>query len=230
MKVGDSVELEVLEGTRPTRRALIAGLVTDYTEPAAYMELSALHRLMREDQSLSGAFLAVDSRALDELYVTLKRTPKIASVNVKNAALVSFQKTLAENLLRMRAINLIFASILVVGVVYNSARIALAERSRELATLRVLGFTRQEVSRILLGELAVLTLTAIPLGLALGYAFAGAMTRALETETQRFPFVVSSYTFGLSVTVVVLAAAATALIVRRNVDRLELVSVLKAKE
>jgi len=185
---------------------------------------------MREADTLSGTFLAVDGQAIDQLYRKLKRTPKVANVNIKRAALESFQKTLAENLLRMKTFNVIFASIIAFGVVYNSARISLSERGRELATLRVIGFTRTEISFILLGELALLTLIALPLGLLFGYGLSGLAIWALETETQRFPLVINSSTYAFAATVTMVAALISGLIVRRRVNQLDLVAVLKSRE
>jgi putative ABC transport system permease protein len=229
-RLGDELSVEVLEGSRPTRQVRVTGFIRDFTEPGAYMDLHALHRLMREGDCLSGAFLAVDDNHLNDLYAELKKTPKVSSVNVKRAVLVSFQNTLAENLLRMQLFNVIFASVIAFGVVYNSARISLSERSRDLATLRVMGFTRREISAILLGELALLTLVAIPFGLVFGYGFAGVLSWALDTETQRFPLVVSPSTYAFAVSVTMVAGIVSGLVVRRRLDQLDLVAVLKARE
>jgi putative ABC transport system permease protein len=228
--VGDTLTVEVLEGLRPVREVPVAGLVTDFAGTAAYMDIQALHRLLREGDTLSGAFLAVDPRHTAELYTLLKTTPRVAAVTVKQATLASFRETIAENLLRMQTINVLFASIIAFGVVYNSARISLSERSHELATLRVLGFTRAEISFILLGELAVLTLAAIPIGLALGYAFAALVILTLPTEHYRFPLVVYPSTYAFAVTVILLAALFSGLVVRRRLDHLDLVAVLKTRE
>jgi len=230
VKVGDSVSAEILEGERPVREVVVAGLVTDFTTLGAYMSLAALNRLMREDVTLSGVFVSADPKHIDELYRELKNTPKVAAVNIKKAALESFKKTLDEHLLRMVMFNVIFASIIAFGVVYNSARISLSERSRELATLRVIGFTRGEISSILLGELAILTLAALPVGMVIGYGLAALAIWALETETQRFPLIVGSNTYAFAVLVIVIASLISGLIVRRRLDRLDLVSVLKARE
>jgi putative ABC transport system permease protein len=130
----------------------------------------------------------------------------------------------------MKAFNVLFASIIACGVVYNSARISLAERSRDLATLRVLGFTRAEISALLLGELGLLTLAAIPVGLVVGYGFAGLAVLALDTENHRFPLVVQPSTYAFAATVTLAAALLSGLLVRRRLDRLDLVAVLKTKE
>lgn len=229
-RVGDVVAVDILEGERPTREVVVAAVVEDFTGLSAYMDVRAVRRLLRETDTASEVFLAVDSARLNDLYAELKQTPRVASVTVKAAALRGFEKTMAENLLRMRAINLAFAAVIAFGVVYNTGRIALAERARELATLRVIGFTRAEVSALLLGELAALTVAALPVGLGLGYGLAALAVVALETETQRFPLVVGPATFAFAAAVVVAAAAATALVVRRRVDRLDLVEVLKSRE
>jgi putative ABC transport system permease protein len=178
---------------------------------------------------VSGASLTVDAGQAGELYRLLKETPRVASVTLRRAALDAFAETIAENVLRMRLFNVIFASIIAFGVIYNSARIALAERAHELATLRILGFTRAEVSMVLLGELATITLVAIPPGMLLGTGLAKLVTSVLGGETVRIPLVVSPGTYAFAVIVIVLAAFVSGMVVRRGVDRLDLVEVLKTK-
>jgi putative ABC transport system permease protein len=186
--------------------------------------------MMEESDTSSGAHLQVDPSRRNELYRTLKETPRVAAVNIKQAALKSFEDTVAENLLRMRLTNICFATIIAFGVVYNSARISLSERSRELSTLRVIGFTRREISGILLGELALLTLAAMLPGMLLGYGFAAYMTLGLQTEIYRIPLVVEQSTFAFAAAVVMIAAVVSGLIVRRRIDRLDLVAALKSRD
>jgi putative ABC transport system permease protein len=228
--VGDVVVIEVLEGGRPVREAPVVDLLSDFQGANAYMDLDAVHQLAGEGRAYSGAYLTVDPGELDNLYRRLKQTPRVGGVAIQVAAIKSFNDTVAENLLRMRLFNVIFAMIIACGVVYNTARISLSERSRELATLRVMGFTRGEISYILLGELAVITLVAIPFGLAMGYFFAWVVTVALVTELFRIPLVIHPWTYAFASSVVLIAGVLSGLLVRRKLDHLDLVSVLKSKE
>jgi hypothetical protein len=149
---------------------------------------------------------------------------------VKKVSIKSFRDTVMENMLQMQFYNVIFACIIAFGVVYNTARIALSERGRELASLRVLGLTRGEISFILLGELAVLTLLALPLGIGMGWLLVKIVCTFLDTEMYRIPFVIAPATYGFSVTVVVVAAMISGLVVRRRLDHLDLIAVLKTRE
>ncbi len=227
---GEFVTLEVLERERPTVRVPVAGMIDDFSGLSAYMKLEAVRRLLREEDEISGAYLSVTADEVKRLYATLKDTPAVAGVALKSATIESFNAIIAENLLRIRLFNIIFATIIAFGVVYNSARSSLAERSRELATLRVIGFRRGEVSAILLGELAVLTLFAIPFGLALGYVLSAMVIHSVDTELFRIPLVVKPPTFGFAAVVVMLATLVSALIVRRSIDHLDLICVLKTRE
>ena len=227
---GDDVAVEVLEGERRTVRMRLAGVVDEYLGMNAYLELDALHALMREGGTLSGAYLQVDKAFARELYSTLKTTPQVAGVLIKDAALASFDETMASMMRQMLAVYIIFAGVIAFGVVYNNARISLAERSRELATLRVIGFGRGEVSYILLGEIAVLTLAALPVGCLMGYGMAASMMSLLETELWRLPFVILPRTYGFAVITSLGSTIASALIVRTRLDRLDLVAVLKIRE
>ncbi|HSC29064.1 MAG TPA: FtsX-like permease family protein, partial [Vicinamibacterales bacterium] len=230
VRIDDRVTIEVLDGRRPVASMKVTGIVEEYMGTAAYMEIDALRRLVREGDSLSGAFLKVDQARVDALYQRLKETPAVAGVSLKGTAIESFEKTLAETFYVMIFFNLMFSSVIAFGVVYNSARVSLSERSRELASLRVLGFTRGEISMILLGELAAVTLMAIPVGLLLGYAFAGLLVAAVNTELYRFPLVVSTRTHAYAATAVLVAATLSGLAVRRRLDHLDLVAVLKTRE
>lgn len=227
---GDTVSVDVREGRRPHAELVVAGTVADYIGLNAYMQRDALNRLMHEDRQVSGAYLKVDQCELDRLYNELHQTPHVAGVLVRDAMYENFQRTMVETQRPVLMFNITFAILIAFGVVYNTARISLAERGREMATLRVLGFTRGEISAILLGELAVLTFMAIPVGVLLGTGFAWVVTVAFETEMYRIPLVISRWTFGFSIAVVLVAALGSGLVVRRRIDRLDLIGVLKARE
>jgi putative ABC transport system permease protein len=228
--VGDVLVVEVLDGRRRVQPVPVAGIVEEYMGTSAYMEIDAVRRLAGEGGTLSGAFLTVDAARTGELYAALKDVPAVAGVGLKRTAIESFDKTLAETFYVMIFFNLLFSSVIAGGVVYNSARVSLSERSRELASLRVLGFTRGEISFILLGELAVVTLAAIPIGMLAGYVFAGLLVAAFNTELYRFPLVVTARTFAFAASSVIAAAVLSGLAVRRRLDHLDLVAVLKTRE
>ncbi|TVQ55545.1 MAG: ABC transporter permease [Phycisphaerales bacterium] len=227
ISVGDVVTIEVLERERPERQVPVAAVVRQYTGQGAWMDRQAAQRLMREQDRISGAHLAVDSDQLTALYAALKETPGVSGVTIKRAAVDSFMETYAEIVLTMRLFNIIFGSIIAIGVVYNAARITFAERSHELATLRVIGFSRGEVSAILFGELTVLTLIAIPVGLFIGYWFSVLAVLAMDTEDLRMPMVIEPATYATAAATVLVATIASVLFVRRGIDRLDLVAVLK---
>jgi putative ABC transport system permease protein len=227
---GESLRVEVLQDERPVVNLPIVALLDDISGLNAYMQIDALNRLMREGPRASGALVTTDPQYLPSIYRQLKETPQIASVTVKQSSVDSFKNTIAKNMLHMRMINLTFAIIIALGVVYNGARISLSERSRELATLRVIGFTRREISTILLGEIGTITLLGIPFGLVMGYWFAWILTLFLDQEVFRFPFVIEKSTYGLAAGVVLAASVGSALLVRRRLDDLDLIAVLKAKE
>ena len=199
------------------------------TRRQRYMDRDALHRLMGEGRTVSGAYLRVSRDALDALYRTLKNTPKVAGVLLKRAAIDSFNETMASLMGQIRAIYVLFACIIAFGVVYNNTRIALAERRRELATLRVIGSPGGN-SSILLGEIAVLNCLAVPLGLLLGYGLAAAIVEAFALEVWRMPLVVFPRTYAFAAITILAATAFSAAAVRRRLDRLDLVGVLKTRE
>jgi putative ABC transport system permease protein len=227
---GDEVTLEVLEGVRPVHRVPVAGQVDDILGLSVYMDLGALHRLMREGEVRSGALLLIDSAQETALARELKSLPVVAGAAFKRAVLESFRDTMAANMNLTIFINLLFAGVIAFGVVYNAARVSLSERSRELASLRVLGFTRGEISLILLGELALLTLSALPVGAIFGYGLAMAIVQTVQSEVYRFPLYVTRQAIAWSFLGIVAAAVISALVVRRRLDTLDLVAVLKVRE
>jgi len=228
--VGDSVTVEILEGRRPVRRVPVAGTFETYLGTPAYMDMHALNRLMRERPAASLVHLAVEPGREEALYRELKRVPAVASVMVREASVTKFHETIAETMLTFISFFGALAGMLAFGVAYNSTRIALSERARELATLRVLGLSRVEISYILLGEVGLLVLAGLPLGCGVGVALAWIMADTFETELYRVPLVIESSTFGWAVAVTVAATAVSALLVRRRLDRLDLIGVLKTRE
>jgi putative ABC transport system permease protein len=227
---GDTVTIEVLESQRPVFQTLVAGTVDDTMGLAAYMNAGALHRLLREGDTLSSAALLVDPAAEPELSGTLKRMPTVAGAAFKQRMLENFRDILSRNMNLMIGMNLLFAGIIAAGVVYNAARVSLSERSRDLASLRVLGFRKSEVSMILLGELAILTIAALPLGAAFGYVLSRAIAGTVDSEVYRFPLVVTPQSIAWAFLAVIVASAASGLLVRRKLDSLDLVAVLKARD
>jgi putative ABC transport system permease protein len=229
---GQRLGVEVLEGARPVRQVPVVELVDELVGVSAYMDIRALNRLMREGRTISGAYLAVDQQQAPQLYALLKRMPAIAGVSLRQAALTSFEDTVAASLGIFTSVLVVFACIIACGVVYNAARIALSERGRELASLRVMGFTRTEIAIILLGEQALLTLAAIPVGFALGWGFSALMPLAFAytSELYRLPVVVNRTSYAFALVVVMTAACLSGLVVRRRLDRLDLIAVLKTRE
>jgi putative ABC transport system permease protein len=230
IRPGDVVTLEVLEGHRPVRTLEVTGIVDDIMGLSAYMDIAALHEMMHEGNVANGALLLVDPAHEAELAATLKTTPAIAGAAFKRAVLQSFRDIMAANMSLSIFINLIFAGIIAFGVVYNAARVSLSERSRELASLRVLGFTRAEISLILMGELALLTLVALPVGGAFGWGLAAAMVHTIDSEVYRFPIYVTRQAVAMAFLGIIVAASVSGLIVRRKLDQLDLVAVLKIRE
>jgi putative ABC transport system permease protein len=230
VRPGDRLTVEVLEGQRPVRELRVAGVVDEMMGMSAYLELPVLNRLLREGSTISGAYLAVDPPARESLYARLKRLPAVSGVGVREAALRSFEATVAESFALSITVLIAFACIIAFGVIYNGARISLSERGRELASLRILGFSRAEVASMLLGEQGLLTLLAAPLGAAFGFAVCAVLALRFETDLFRMPLVVSGRTYLYAFLTVAAAAAASGLAVRRRLDRLDLVEVLKTRE
>ncbi len=230
VKVGSWIEVEVLEGQRPRRRVPVRGLVDDYVGLGAWMEIDSLRSLLREGETITGAVLQVDTRDHDRLMSYLKETPAVAGVVTRKGVLENFDEFFAENMGFMSAFFLFFATVISFGVVYNGARISLSERNRDLASLRVMGFTRREISFILLGELALLTLISLPLGALIGYGLVAAAVSGLDTEAFRIPLVVTPKNFMVAALTVCAGTAVSALLVRRRLDRLDLIAVLKTRE
>jgi putative ABC transport system permease protein len=230
VSVGDTVRVEVLEGRRPVRDVTVAGMVDDTLGLQAYMQLDALHRLLGEADVVSGAALTIDEAQRGRFYAAVKTMPAIAGVAMRDEALQNFRDTMAEHMNLSIFINVLFAVVIAFGVVYNSARVSLSERSRELASLRVLGFTRAEISLILLAEIAILTIVALPIGVGIGYLFGQLIMREFTNEVYRLSFVVAPATIAWAWLTVIAATVLSGLLVRRRLDQLDLIAVLKTPE
>lgn len=227
---GDTITLDVLEGRRPVLDVPVEALVDDVFGLNAYMDAGRLHAAMGEPALVSTAALLVDASRERELTRTLANAPTVASAVSTRAMVRDFRETLAASMDITVIVTSIFAGIIACGVIYNTARVSLSERSHELATLRVLGFTRGEISVVLLGELAALTIGALPIGWLMGRALLGAIFSLVDSEVYRFPLYISPGAVAAASLTVMAASAMSALLVRRRLDRLDLVSVLKVRE
>ena len=230
VKPGDRLVMEVQEGRRPSREVTVQGLITDYAGLTAYMDIDALRRLMQEGQTVSGAHLSVDAGRWNDFLAAVKKIPRIANLGITSALQQSFRKTTAESITLIQSIYFTFSMIVAFGVVYNSARISLSERSRDLATLRVVGFTSREVAGVMIGELVMLTALAIPLGLWIGGGLADWIVQSASTETIRLPLILTHETYATAVLIVLLSASVSFYIVSRRIRNLDLLGVLKARE
>ncbi|HSP43967.1 MAG TPA: FtsX-like permease family protein, partial [Luteolibacter sp.] len=229
-RLGDLVRLEMLEGRRAAVDVPIRGLVTDFAGVSAWMDLTALQRILKEGDTVNGAYLAVDHNQWDRFMREVKDTPRAAFVMVKRDQLAAFRETTGRSIGIIRKLYFVLATIVAFGVVYNSARIALSERSRELATLRVVGFSVPEVRGVLVGELAVLVLLALPVGLLFGRGLALLIMSSFSTETVRLPILINDSTYAIAVVVVLTAAITSFAVVSRMLAKLDLVGVLKARD
>ena len=227
---GDELTVEVLEGARPTRTVPITGIFDELVGVSAYMDIHALNRLMREGLTLSGAYLQVDGQQQSQLYAQLKQTPTVASVALRETTIEQFNAIIAESMTGFTVVLVGFAGVIAFGVVYNAARMALSERRRELATLRIIGFTRGEIAFILLGEQAVLLAIAIPIGFALGFGFAALMASFYDLELFRLPLVVTPASYAFAFVVILAAALVSGSLIRYQLNHLDLIAVLKTRE
>lgn len=229
LRRGDRVEVDILEGRRGTRSVTVADIVKSYFGLTAFMDLDALNALV-DGPRVTGVHVAYDTSLQRDLFAAIKSNPGIGSIGLQRHALARFRETIAQNINYSVTIYVALAVIIAFGVVYNSARIQMSEHARELASLRVLGFTRGEVARVLLTELALLTLLAIPLGWLIGYGFGWLLIQAFSSDLYRVPFTIAQATYAKASLVVLLAASVSALIVRRRIDRLDLIAVLKTRD
>lgn len=229
-RVGDTVEVDLLDGRRRTIELTVAALVEDYFGIAAMMDARALSRLLREAPTVNGVHVSVDGGKLDLLYEAIKQMPTVAGVALQRVSLANFRQSLAIIVTTMAGIYTGLSIVIAFGVVYNSARISLSEHARELATLRVLGFSQGETMRILLLELSVIVALAQPPGWAIGYGLSWLMNKQLAGELMRVPLVVENLTYVLATAIIFVAALISAVVVGRRVYALDLVAVLKTRE
>ena len=227
---GDRVEVEVLEGERRVEMIQVVGIVDDFLGMNAYMHLETLHQLVRGPRVVTSANLSVMGDDKDEVAKQLSSIPMVASVSSPRRGFELFEKQMSEGLMVGMFFLIGFSSIISVAVIYNGARIALSERGRELASLRVLGFSKREVAVLLFSEQAVITLFSIPIGWYIGNVLARLSLSQIASESYRFPFVVDWETYAMSALITIVAAVGSSLIVRRRLNNYDLISVLKTRD
>ncbi len=227
---GDVLTVEITSGRRPTVRIPVASIAESLLGAPTYMQIDALNRTLREADRVSGAYVTIDPALRGEAYRTLKDMPFVAGVALKADTRTALEKQMDSGAGAMRFVMAAVAGIIAFGIVYNSARIAFAERLRDLASLRVLGFTKGETAFVLLGELAFVALAALPLGGIMGYGLSHLIARAFSTDLYQIPALFSVESYGWGIMAVVIASLLSGILVRRDLNRIELVSALKTRE
>jgi putative ABC transport system permease protein len=230
VKAGQALQTEVTEGARPKVNLNVAKVIDTPLGSSAHLDSRALNRIMHEDDTSSGAYLEVDPALRDRIYQELKNTPQIASVMSQAAIIQGVRDTVAEQMGIVTLFNTGLAALIVLGVVYNNARISLSEQARDLASMRVLGFGRGETAFVLLGELGLLVLLSLPIGILFGISLARYVTERFSADLYTIPFGMHAATPAEGCLIVMAAAAATALLIRIRVDKLDLVEALKTRE
>jgi putative ABC transport system permease protein len=225
---GDSVVARFLDGRRRQVNIRVSGVYSGLVGLNAYMDLDALNRATGDGHVLTGAFVLEDPAMSTRFMDSLAEAPAVASVTSRSGMIESFRDTIAEHITRITVLHALFGGVIAIGVVYNTARIMLTERQRELATLRVLGFTRREVASMLEREIAIVAIAGAALGLLIGRALAWGLVRALQTESYVFPLVIHSSTYASAAAITLASAAVSLWIVRRGVARLDLLASLKS--
>lgn len=227
---GDMLTVDVREGRRPSLVVPVTGIVEALIGTPAYMDMTALNRRLKEPNRISGAYLKIDLQRRAEVYDQLKAIPLVAGVSLRREAFANFAKMIDEGPGVFRYIMTVFSIVIAAGVVYNSARIAYIERQHDLASLRVLGFTKIETGYVLLGELAALTIIALPIGSALGYLIWSYMAKAMSTELYQIPIIYKEDGLGYAAIIIFVATALASAFVQRDVSKLDMASALKARD
>jgi putative ABC transport system permease protein len=194
------------------------------------MELDTLNRYLKEPARISGAYLSLDSSLSSAVYQAVKDMPTVAGIALKNDSKLAFEKLMDTGAGAMRYIMVLIAGVITFGIVYNSARIAYAERERDIASLRVIGFTKSEAAFVLLGELGLVTVCALPVGALMGYFLSQAISAGFSTDLYQIPAIYSPESYGAAAIAVVLASILSGWLVKRDIDQVNLVMALKSKE
>ncbi|UZJ42669.1 ABC transporter permease [Prosthecochloris sp. SCSIO W1101] len=227
---GDTLTIEFLEGKRRTVRVPVGGTIDELLGLSAYIRIENLDRLTHDEDMVNAAYLRIDEVKAEKLFADFKEMPEVAGTSMLKAMQESFEELIAESMTTSTVILTTFASILAFAVVYNGARISLSERARELSSLRVLGLTRQEIAVILLGEQAILTIFAIPVGFLIGIGLSVLLALGLSSELYRMPVVFSSFNFVFALIVIVIVAILSGAMVHFRLNRLDMIAVLKTRE
>lgn len=227
---GDTLAVDVREGRQPVLQIPVAGTARTLLGSPAYMDLGALNRALREPGRISGAYLTIDEAAADAIYAALQDMPTVAGVSRKSQARDAFVRLMNEGAGAIRYVMGAIAFVITFGIVYNAARIALAERSRDLAGLRVIGFSSGEAAFVLLGELAVVTVIALPVGAVLGYYLSFGIAAGFSTDLYQIPAIFDPVSYGQATLVVLGAAFVSGWLVKRDLDQADLIEALKTRE
>lgn len=227
LTLGDWVNVNMLEGNKAKTMLEVQGIVNDYVGMFAYTNIFLINRILNEDHLINLAGISINHQHINQLYKELKKIPKVSSITFNTSIVQTFKETFAKHVLVFTSILAGFAIVIAIAVVYNNAIIILAERSWELSTLRVLGFTDREVSNIFFYNIIFEVLLAIPMGILFGYWISWSLLELMQTDWFKIPFIIESKTYVISIVVVIIASLMSFFIIKKRIQQLNLTAVLK---
>ncbi len=231
VSAGSTVTIRPLKGrTEKEYEVTVRQVVQEYLGITAYMELDELSRLLGGGFAMNVALLRADPDAIPAIARAMTDTPAVASADIAEENYENIADTIAENIAVTSTLLVIFAGVIAFSIIYNSTVVSLLERERELASLRVLGFTKQEVGAIVYQENFLLGGVGVLLGLPFGAWSARTLLALLDTDMYRMPYHAETASFMLSAGLIAAFVALANLAVRRRIHRLDMVEVLKSRE
>lgn len=227
---GDSVDLELLEGNRRHIAVTITHVVDEILGQGCYMRLDALNDLLGEEHSINTAALRIDTLKQNTIIERLKASSQVAAIGTREATLKIFYEMMSRSMLAMITVILIFAAAISVGVVYNTAMILLSERTFELGSLRILGFTNAAVFEMIAAELATIVAASLIPGCVFGYALAWMLMNTVDTEQFSLRLMITNRTYVTAMLTAIGTALLSFFILFFRIRKMDLVSVLKVRE
>ena len=233
--VGDTIQVfaqdRIGNASGEPSTLIVTGVTENYVGSYLYVGPSAWHSLGIQDQATDGwyATLPKDQATRDAFGEKLITQAGVASIDDINEAIRMYKKSL-EVVNRVVAILILAAALLAFIVLYNLTNINIEERIREIASLKVLGFTRHEVDAYVFREIALLAVFGALFGLVLGTYLEGFVVQTAEIDLVMFGRSIHmlSYCFAFGLTLVFSLLVYIAM--RSRLKNIDMVESLKSVE
>ena len=234
VSVGDTVQLydedDIGNLTGQPHDARVAGIMENYVSQYVYVTAQVYRDMMGQEPSFSTVYASLPGGAdRDAFSDDTLALDDVKTVTYNDETIDSY-RTMLKTVDSVVVVLVVAAALLAFVVLYNLTNINITERSREIATLKVLGFMPREVDAYIFRETMLLSVIGAVVGMLLGVVMEGFVITTAEVDQVMFGRDIHAVSFVIAFALTLLFSLIVAVAMRKKLRRINMVESLKSNE